>query len=257
MFLITSRLYFSDKRTDQVDDDSLIFVHGLGSDQLKAWTTTLTDLPAQHLDDGPSSKPKEINWVRDFLHQDLKKDFSQSVRIFLYGYDSRWMRDAPVVDLQSLAEGLITTITAERANGWNQRRIIFIAHSHGGLVVKNALANDNELGTPTGIASLTDGILFFGTPHDGSVLGRLAYLTARFFSLWGAEERILQSLVLQSDANRRLHKSFTRVLGKRLGARPIYCWNIYEEYKTTIFSLFGFRKNGLVSRHSSFGPSID
>jgi hypothetical protein len=63
------------------------------------------------------------------LQEDLKLEIRDSVRIYLYGYDSGWMIDAPVVDVHSLAP--------QRIAGF-----IFVAHSHGGLLVKEALVID-------------------------------------------------------------------------------------------------------------------
>ena len=82
------------------------------------------------------------------------------------------MIDAPVVDLHSLAQNLLDTIKARRLdeNSTKDRRIIFVAHSHGGLLVKEALVIDTLEGSVAGIASCTDGILFFRTPYRGLAL---------------------------------------------------------------------------------------
>jgi hypothetical protein len=81
------------------------------------------------------------------------------------------MADAPVDDM---AQNLLDTIKARCLNkdGTHERQIVFVAYSHRGLLVKEALVIDTLGGSVDGIASRTDGILFFGTPYKGSALAR-------------------------------------------------------------------------------------
>ena len=61
------------------------------------------DTSTQDLNSGIALKLlEEVNWVSDYLQEDLKPKIRDSVRIYLYGYDSGWMIDALVVDVHNL-----------------------------------------------------------------------------------------------------------------------------------------------------------
>jgi hypothetical protein len=192
-----------------------------------------------------------INWVSDLLLEDLKKELKPEmcdpVRVYFYGYDSNWMIDAPVVDIYSLAQNLLNTITIEQGDK-TERRIVFIAHSFGGLLVKEALV-DSWRTDAASIASRTDGILFFGTPHRGSGLAWLGRLISKLLSLWGSDPDILE-MFERGKAYWPLHANFIRVLEQRLNDndhRPLHIWNFYEERKTTVFDFsLGFKLARLV-----------
>jgi hypothetical protein len=166
------------------------------------------------------------------------------------------MIDAPVVDLTSLAKNLLDTIKSHLWTEHSEKcRIIFVAHSHGGLVVKRALVDDFRASrTNSGIASQTDGVLFFGTPHKGSEIARLGQLVSRFLGAWGSDPELLGHLVQGSRSLWPLQNEFTNVLDTRLAeGRPIYVWNFYEEQKTTVFDFgHGIKKTSLVSVPISF-----
>ena len=235
---------------------SIIFVHGLGSDQTSAWSTIRRDILAQDSNNGPAAKDMEVvNWVSDLLLEDLKRelkpDMRDTVQVYFYGYDSNWMIDAPVVDIYSLAQNLLNTISAEHKDK-PDRRIIFVAHSFGGLLVKEALTGDSKTDM-TPIASRTDGILFFGTPHHGSGLAWLGRFVSKVLSLWGSDPDILE-MFERGEAYWPLHARFIKVLEKRLNNTsygPLHIWNFYEERKTTVFD-FGlvFKLARLVIKRS-------
>ena len=182
-----------------------------------------------------------MNWVQDFLVKDLKRwrpNVHRSVRAYWYGYNSSWMLDAPVVTVRSLAKGLLAAIASESTSesASKDRRIIFVAHSHGGLVVKQALLTSFLENSTTGVLSRTDGVLFFGTPHQGSDLASLGHIVAVILSPWGSDGNILESIKPGSNANRELHVSFTDILNtsRARDQGAISIWNFYEEVKTPI-----------------------
>jgi hypothetical protein len=220
-------------------NNSIIFVHGLGSDPIKSWSI----VPKPVADDAHilNSNKRSVNWVQDFLAKDLKKwrpDAHRSVRAYWYGYNSSWMLDAPVVTVRSLAKGLLAAIASESTSecASKDRRIIFVAHSHGGLVVKQALLTSLLEKSTTGVFARTSGVLFFGTPHQGSDLASLGHVVAAILSPWGSDSNLLELIKPGSNANRDLHVSFTDILNKSRtrDQGAIYIWNFYEEVKTHI-----------------------
>jgi hypothetical protein len=152
----------------------------------------------------------------------LKSEIRDSVRIYLYSYDSGWMIDAPVVDVHSLAQNLLDTIKARclSKDGTKDRRIIFVAYSHGGLLVKEALVIDTLEGSVAGIASRTDGILFFGASHRGSALAKFGRVVSTVLSVWGSNADILGFILPGSKVIWQLHTNFAAVL-QQFELRPL------------------------------------
>jgi hypothetical protein len=191
---------------------SIIYVHGLGSDPISSWPI----IPEAELEDAhihDSKNTRSISWVQDFLAGDLREwnpEARNSVRAYCYGYKSDWMVDEPVVRVDSLARGFLGAIAAMRTT--EERRMVFVAHSHGGLVVKQALRTDFEEKSAAGLFSRTKGVLFFRTPHRGSDLAGFGRFIAMGQIPWGADGDILKFVMPSSNANHELHNGFTNVL---------------------------------------------
>ncbi|KAF6799460.1 nb-arc and ankyrin domain protein [Colletotrichum sojae] len=109
-------------------------------------------------------------WPRDLLAKDFPK-----TRIFTYGYDSSvshfFEGAANVSNIRDHAQDLLQRLSGERTD-CEHRRLIFVAHSLGGLVVKATL-RQSQLASDTkkdlrGVHASTNAILFFGMPHRGS-----------------------------------------------------------------------------------------
>ena len=128
---------------------AVVFVHGLGGDGFGTW------------DAGP---PGERFWPR-WLSEDLK-----DVDVWTAAYDasaSTWTGTA--MALPDRATNLLAWLEAERLH---ERSLVFVTHSLGGLIVKQALrmAADRP-GTVMGrVLDVTRGIAFLGTPNTGSDL---------------------------------------------------------------------------------------
>jgi len=138
----------------------VIFVHGLNGDPERTWTSQKT----------------HAFWPRDLL----PKELDGRARILVYGYDAdvvAWGGSGGVGKdmIHNHAERLVATLVANRRRQHAEERpIVFVAHSLGGLVVKRALIYSSAVraGTRTerlrSIFLSTYGILFLGTPHHGS-----------------------------------------------------------------------------------------
>jgi alpha-beta hydrolase superfamily lysophospholipase len=98
---------------DQPEVD-IIAIHGINGHYLRTWT------------EGSS------NWLRDFLPEDLP-----TARIMSLGYDSRVAFSSSVGNIDKFADQLLAYLNRERKEPTTQDRpIIFICHSMGGLVMK-------------------------------------------------------------------------------------------------------------------------
>lgn len=95
------------------------------------------------------------------------------------------------------------------------RPLLFIAHSLGGIVVKEMLRqSDGFLTHQTHLRSIstsTLGIIFFGTPHSGAdprgLLLHIAESVVRVFGLT-ANEKVLDGLLPSSERLRELRDNF-------------------------------------------------
>ncbi|KAK8067630.1 hypothetical protein PG996_006742 [Apiospora saccharicola] len=175
----------------------IVFVHGLRGSRLGTW-----------------SSPSGFCWPRDLLAQE--DDFKTS-RIIAWGYDSRVAEVTRYVSqegLSSFAKDLLADLASLRVGV--SRPIVFVAHSLGGLVVKDALiAADNyrshgRFPDQAEIYSSTKGVIFFGTPHRGSdkvALGEMLASIAKI-SLRQPNTQLLDALPQDShilEKQRRVH----------------------------------------------------
>ena len=136
----------------------VIFIHGLGGDARSTWM--------HDPDDQASLWPI---WVGE--------DFECNVWVAAYGAAiSGWTDDA--MHLAELGESLLASIQAEPI--LKNRSLVLIGHSLGGLVIKagmtQAAAQVATLGDQqrTELLNSIAGIVFIGTPHQGSNLATIA-----------------------------------------------------------------------------------
>ncbi|KAL4986457.1 hypothetical protein BDW68DRAFT_178771 [Aspergillus falconensis] len=112
-------------------------------------------------------------WLRDFLPNQLPQ-----ARIMLFGYNSNVSIQSSSAGIREQAQNLLSRLWLER-KGCETRPIIFIAHSLGGIVVKEALVQAKLGHTYQSIRMATYGIAFFGTPHRGSQLAKIGETLAK------------------------------------------------------------------------------
>ena len=112
-----------------------------------------------------------------------------------------------------------------------KRPLIFLCHSTGGLVIKEALSRKVAVGIPN-LAAVCIGISFFATPHHGSnVLSRSAFALAvkdRLKLKWEMSEVLMSELSVQNDNLKFLNHKFASV---SLG---IKIWNYFESRETDL-----------------------
>lgn len=130
----------------------IIAIHGLNGDAYSTWT---------HF---PEGEGEGKLWLRDIL-----PGFLPGCRVYTYGYPSKVFSDsfAGVHESARLLLAHIRDIQDDPAIG--QRPIIFVCHSLGGIVCKQALViaheDDNLYGL---VLKSVIGVVFLGTPHGGS-----------------------------------------------------------------------------------------
>ncbi|RYC59593.1 hypothetical protein CHU98_g6631 [Xylaria longipes] len=111
----------------------------------------------------PKGEDKSFMWIREALPRALPM-----MRAILYGYDTTLIRSNSFQTVGDLASSLVNHI---KANGWHladSKRLVFLAHSLGGIVLKEAfwmMANGDNQGEQ--ILDCFLGGIFFGVPSHG------------------------------------------------------------------------------------------
>ncbi|KAK0665493.1 hypothetical protein QBC41DRAFT_358852 [Cercophora samala] len=152
----------------------IIAVHGLNGHYLDTWTHASTPAkPASRwsklLEKQPGKTDQDTVWLRDLLPQKLP-----NARIMTFEYDSSIFGNKSAFGVEENAAALLRQLGDVREDEGEGRSIVFIGHSLGGIVIKQAIATANQnrrrLSTPwcADVADSTKGIVFFGTPHRGA-----------------------------------------------------------------------------------------
>ena len=191
----------------------VVFVHGLTGDRLRTWTSQRTS----------------VMWPEKLLPAELP-----DARILTFGYDAYIIRLGLVSTnrIGNHASDLLSALTSVRDSRRSQRPLIFVAHSLGGLVIKDALlkSRDSPDAHLRTVYQYTRGIAFMGTPHSGSSLAAWAKLPAKCLGAFKQTNTSLLS-VLETDSEvlGRIQHDFLSMLRTReIGGDPIAITCFYE-----------------------------
>ncbi|EEU35959.1 uncharacterized protein NECHADRAFT_96544 [Fusarium vanettenii 77-13-4] len=184
---------------DQEPAVDIVIIHGLKGHAYKTWTSPLMPDAVVDLQSdgemmasrrgqvlrsvtglmkrasgkrGPSSAPKPktpvstLFWPRDLLPEDCP-----NARILTYGYDTKITKyTSGSTNKNSVFSHSKDFLFALGRSHTKDRPLIFLAHSLGGIVVKEMLALSSTSPTDElcNIVSSTVAVIFLGTPHRGS-----------------------------------------------------------------------------------------
>ncbi|KAJ5933624.1 Cytochrome P450 [Penicillium verhagenii] len=188
---------------------SVVAVHGLQGDAYRTWT----------------HDKSQICWLRDILPDHIK-----NARVLTWGY---------IANMHSLngkmtssdrilhhAETLIEELQIDRESGNAQQRpIIFVCHSLGGIIVKRALTLSEGCTSPKNarlhsIYTCTFGIIFFGTPHNGSGKARQVKSVIKFASfvvprkIARFETNLVTGLEDDSETLQNITQDFSKMMAR-------------------------------------------
>ncbi|KAL8330826.1 hypothetical protein RB593_001671 [Gaeumannomyces tritici] len=161
----------------------ICFVHGLTGNRDSTWTA-----------DGHSTP-----WPGTLLSQKLK-----NARILTYGYDAYVLRRSVASNnrLSDHAKNFLNDLTTDRAScEARSRPLIFVAHSLGGLVCKEAILHSRNHPEPhlRNIFDCTKGIIFMGTPHKGSWMADWGQISAKAVGLVKSTNKSLMEILETKD----------------------------------------------------------
>ncbi|KAL1912582.1 hypothetical protein Sste5344_001600 [Sporothrix stenoceras] len=159
----------------------ICFVHGLKGNWDQTWTV-----------DGANNRPWPVTMLPDkFTH----------ARLLTFGYDADVVRgDVASKDtIKSLAGSLLYSLKRDREEASALHRpIVFVVHSLGGIVCKKAIALSQQRSADEKLGALVNsliGIIFMGTPHNGSRFADAAGLLVSSFKWFkSANENLLKAL---------------------------------------------------------------
>ncbi|KAK2777653.1 hypothetical protein FQN52_003019 [Onygenales sp. PD_12] len=226
----------------------IVFVHGLFGHPKNTWTCNtfkdgdqIRSVDPDNDDDAeqpPRKKPRtgqrvsnEVFWPRDLLPTAMPRS-----RILTWGYDAsadRLFASTSHASVFQHTETLLFDLaTLRRAQNEKTRPIIFVAHSLGGIVVKDALSlSKNEKNFYKEILPASAGVCFLGTPHRGSKaasIGKIAFEVSKLF-LRDPNLKLLRALEIDSEILERVSKSFCQILSDG----NLHVHSFSEELSTT------------------------
>ena len=210
----------------------LVFVHGLGGGSRTTWMR----------------EPKDD---ATFWPAWLAADFASSLGVWTLGYAadvSAWQRESmPLADRgNAVLEQLVNERLGERA-------LIFVAHSLGGILVKQILNAAESQGVPRWqrIAQATRGIAFIATPHSGANIASFASFVG---SVLRPNEPV-EALRAHEPHLRELHGWF---LNTYLQRHPVVCRTYCErrELRPELFLGLKLPKGIVVVDATSAEPNI-
>ncbi|KAL8690234.1 MAG: hypothetical protein Q9218_004272 [Villophora microphyllina] len=204
----------------------------------------------------PEREDDEVCWVSDFLPEDLPPRIRKNIRVFFYNYDSYWKRDAAQIQLVDYGKDLFVRLKSElrQTNEERGRKLIFVGHSYGGLVIKQALVEAFKDPDARGITEHTKAVLFLGTPHRGSRFSSWGSKLAYVLRPRGANHEVLLEIAYDSSFLRRLHNDFVRLW------EHLKVFNYFEQRPTSVFKLWFWQEDSFCVTQSSAsysGPRVE
>lgn len=129
----------------------VVFVHGLTGDKFTTWSF-----------DGTTSW---LNWLAEDL---------SSINVYAAAYKSAFFASALTGQGASLDDRATTLLDGVIARRSPAKRIVFISHSLGGLIVKRLLRVCADFASPKyhDLLSNIAGVVFIATPHQGAKLAK-------------------------------------------------------------------------------------
>ncbi|KAF4465147.1 hypothetical protein FALBO_8007 [Fusarium albosuccineum] len=228
-------------RSSKCDDIDIVFIHGPMGDCEGTWTAKSATEP----------------WPKALLPLELP-----TARIFTYGYEATAMGRHEVTSQNRVwdhAFNLLTSLTLHReGDGTNERPIIFVCHSLGGLVCQDALITAWQRPEPhlQNILLRTRGIIFLGTPHHGTSLGKWGELLSRSVRVMRqSNTEIIQVLTRDSEVLARIQASFHSLVRSRekeeTDVIEITCF--YEELPMKKLGIIVPKHSAILPGYSSVG----
>ncbi|PVF90896.1 hypothetical protein CPB86DRAFT_508917 [Serendipita vermifera] len=211
----------------------IVAVQGLSADPYWTWV---------------SKGDTQAIWLRDFLPLDIP-----NARISSWGYNSKYMHDAPVTGLDVCGSDLLVALSHHRKGDMEKHLpLILIGHSFGGLALVSAhnRSKDAELQR---VLRSTVGVVFLGTPHRGAHSAQIGSIVAQAADLLGLgwKKQLLETLKYESKDVLNVDEEFAWVSA----SKELVCF--YETKETSRLGLVVTQPSASLHRHGTRNISMD
>ena len=177
----------------------LVFLHGLRGSPFRTWRSMTNEIVEEKQSDC---------WPRDWLPVDVP-----GCRVILVQYDtelSGWTSKCPMQPEMSTIKYRSSELLNKLKNaGVGRRPVIWIAHSLGGLMVKQMLLDAGKSPKFSSLNVNTKGVVFYAVPHKGSDIASMVTGKARYVLLPSFEVKTLQK---GSEYLENLQKDFVNFI---------------------------------------------
>ena len=200
-------------------DADIVFVHGLNGGPFSSWCIGTEDNSNMHL---------EQCWPTQWLAKEYP-----NVRLISLEYKTRvWDWQGAQHSFRELSAEMMKKLSAA---GVGERPVIFVAHSMGGLMIKEMMmqAGSEE------IITNTKGVVFFSTPHFGS------WIASTSWNIFGQRLHNTIHVLRPSEYLRELNNFFVQLCKKQDVPVLSFC----EAASTTLLDL------GLVALRAGVVPA--
>ncbi|GKT48180.1 nephrocystin-3 [Colletotrichum spaethianum] len=197
-------------RKNDEQGPNIVFIHGLGSNPDTTWQAK-----ASPREEALINNEKFVNWVRDFLPNDLQTT-QRNIRIFFYNYDTYWKRDAIEFRLESLGNEFLEALYST-------------LYKSESALVQAQLDQRFEF-----IVGSTKAVLFLGSPHRGTSFGKWGWMFAQALRPLGSNPSILADLGYDAFPLYDLHKNFVKTTTRK----DLRIFNFFEKRPTLILQVW-------------------
>ncbi|MCJ1405012.1 hypothetical protein MMC11_008238 [Xylographa trunciseda] len=228
----------------------VIFVHGLTGHPKRTWSwseeqtvnhSLRSKFKRLHLS-STASVPTRKESRSVFWPQELLKHTLPNARILTYGYDSlighRLGQPVSTNTILDVGQNLLVSLAAQRRLQ-PSRPIIFVAHSLGGILVKEVLRRSESHREYQrdfySVYNSTVALMFFGTPHRGAdpqALVRSVTEKLLRAALFLPNDTLINGLLPNSERLKELREEFSKMLQTKR-------WKVYsfqEQYGIPILN---------------------
>jgi hypothetical protein len=210
-----------------LDNDFLGLTPLSTPDNAEVDTIALTGLGGHALGSFRSANGQFV-WLRDALPGTIPK-----ARILTYGYDTKLQGDQSKQSIGRLAKVFLDALVTFRRNTGTQRRpLCFVAHSLGGVVLKEALTMSHRTGDVDAhsIVLSTYGLVLLGVPNLG-----LRHQQLMTMVYGQPNEKFIHDLIVDRDEEpspylERLTSDFSDLCSKI--SPPFHIWSYFEDTKS-------------------------
>ena len=244
----------------------VVFVHGLQGHPQRTWQSKANAGSGRR----PRKRLKTFSCreTDEMAHEDLQpfwpadmlaRDF-EDVRILTFGYDSKVTKGfaAPSSKNGIFQHGNSFLRAVGRARvGCRQRPIVFVAHSLGGLIVKQALIEARKQTHDLDLVDIYDSthaVIFFGTPHRGTDLASWGFLLSNIAEAvqLDTNNAVLRDLDPTSGSSKleEMRLDFDDILRDDHRFRELRIHSFQEEEGMTGLKMFGNKVRSWVSEIS-------